>query len=102
MLTLTDLGYDFAEICRAAGIFGFVTYVLNYVALSLRLVTSESTLYFALNITAASLVLVSLSQDFNLASALIQGFWILIGSVAILVRWRRPALVAGRPDKAGL
>ena len=95
--------YDYADICRALGILGFLTYVLNYTLLSLRILTSENLRYFALNILAAVLVLISLTEDFNLASALIQGFWILIGGLAILLRLRvRPTVHSGRVERAGL
>ena len=96
MTTLADLGYETADLCRAIGVLGFLTYVANYSALSLRVLTSEDVTYFTLNIAAASMVMISLTQEFNLASALIQGFWIIIGAVAIGLRLRRRALVTGR------
>ncbi|WP_422825826.1 CBU_0592 family membrane protein [Thalassococcus sp. BH17M4-6] len=71
------------------GLLGFCTYVINYCCLSFRLMSSESARYFAINIVAASLVLFSLMTDFNLASALIQTFWILIGVCAIVLRTHR-------------
>ena len=85
------LGYALDDLCRAVGVAGFLMYVFNYFALSTRLLTSEHTSYFVINIAAATMVLVSLSQDFNLASALIQGFWIIMGCVAVFLRlgWRR-------------
>ncbi len=71
------------------GLLGFSIYVTNYCCLSFRILSSESALFFAINTTAASLVLVSLTRDFNLASALIQIFWISIGTCAIALRlWR--------------
>ena len=96
MMTLTEFGYDTADLCRAIGVLGFLTYVTNYFALSLRLLTSEHLTFFVLNIAAASMVMVSLTQEFNLASALIQGFWIVIGVIAVSLRLRRRALVSGR------
>lgn len=103
MMSPADLALTYEEMCRMVGVMGFLMYVANYVALSFRILSSESALYFAVNICAASMVLVSLSQDFNLASALIQSFWIVIGSFAILLRLRRRrALLSGRPHKRGL
>ncbi|MEM9032876.1 MAG: hypothetical protein AAGB18_09530 [Pseudomonadota bacterium] len=96
MTTIANFGYDAADLCRAIGVLGFLFYVVNYTALSLRLLTSEHITYFTLNILAASMVMVSLTHEFNLASALIQGFWILIGFVAVALRVRRRALVTGR------
>ena len=76
------------ELCRILGVAGFLTYVINYTCLSLRLLSGDSIPYFLANTLAASLVLISLSAEFNLASALIQGFWICIGLVAIVLRLR--------------
>ena len=68
------------------GLLGFCIYVVNYCCLSFRILSSESIWFFAINTTAAALVLISLMQDFNLASALIQTFWIVIGACAIVLR----------------
>ncbi|MEM9032877.1 MAG: hypothetical protein AAGB18_09535 [Pseudomonadota bacterium] len=89
MTTIFTFSYDVADLYRAIGVLGFLTYVATFFALSLGLMTSEHLAYFILNIVAAAMVMVSLIHDFNLASALIQTFWILIGVVAIVLRVRR-------------
>ena len=89
MQFISNLGIGAPEICRAIGVLGFLTYVATFFALSLRLLTSEHLTYFALNIAAAAMVMVSLIHEFNLASALIQSFWILIGVIAVVLRVRR-------------
>lgn len=95
--------YAYEDLIRAIGVLGFMTYVLNYLLLCLNVVTSGQARYFALNILAATLVLISLTEEFNLASALIQCFWIVIGALAILLRLRaRLALRSGRPRQARL
>lgn len=81
--------YDIILICEAVGLIGVTLYASNYIGLSLRLLTSEGIPYFALNTLAAICVLVSLTQSFNLASALIQSFWIAAGLLAVCVRLRR-------------
>ncbi len=78
-----------ADVIRFLGVLGFLGYVGLYSCLSLRILHSDSILYFAGNIAAASLVLISLTQDFNLAAAMIQVFWIAMGIPAILLRLRR-------------
>ena len=83
---ITSHGYEMADLCRAIGVLGFITYVATFFALSLRILTSEHLTYFALNIAAAAMVMVSLIHEFNLASALIQSFWILIGVIAVVLR----------------
>lgn len=79
------------EIFRAIGLCGFFLYVGVYAALSFRLVTGDCLSYFVGNTAAASLVLIGLSHEFNLASALIQVFWISIGIAAIVLRLLRRA-----------
>lgn len=78
-----------ADVLRMLGVIGFLGYVSLYTCLSLRVLHSDSIAYFAGNICAASLVLISLTQDFNLASAMIQCFWIAMGIPAIILRLRR-------------
>jgi len=78
------------------GVIGFALYVFNYLLLTLEYLTSQSKTYFAVNLIAASCVLIGLIQSFNLASALIQGFWILIscGAIAVRLRPNKDALAA--------
>jgi CRP-like cAMP-binding protein len=74
------------------GHLGVVFYVGSYAALQSGLIRGSSYAYAVLNLIAASLVLVSLTNAFNAASALIQVFWIaisLIGITRIFVTQRR-------------
>jgi len=70
------------------GVIGFGLYVTNYTLLTLHKLHSHDALYFCINLVAATLVLVSLFASFNLASAMIQAFWVVISSAAILIRVR--------------
>ena len=72
-----------------AGIIGFALYVMNYSLLTLRKLSGDSISYFVINFSAASLVLIGLMSSFNLASALIQGFWIAMSVIGISLRLRR-------------
>mgnify|MGYP001793791878 CR=1 FL=1 len=72
----------------AIGVAGFGLYVLNYTLLTFRKIQTEHILYFVINASAASMVLVGLSSSFNLASAMIQVFWVGISVVAIIIRLR--------------
>jgi hypothetical protein len=78
------------ELFDAIGVAGFGLYVLNYTLLTVHKVSSHQIRYFILNLFAASMVLIGLISAFNLASALIQGFWIVISIVAITIRIRNP------------
>ncbi len=77
------------EVFDAIGVAGFALYVLNYGLLTVQRLKSEQVAYFVLNWLAASLVLIGLMASFNLASALIQVFWIAISTVGIYIRLRR-------------
>ncbi len=77
---------DADALYRLVGVLGFAAYVCVYTCLTLRILSSESIRYFAFNTCAATLVLISLSHEFNLASALIQVFWIVLGIIGITLR----------------
>ncbi len=68
------------------GVAGFGLYVMNYTLLTFHKLHSHDALYFALNLVAASCVLAGLLVSFNLASAMIQLFWVVISTAAIVVR----------------
>lgn len=74
------------------GVIGFLLYLCNYILITFQHIDSRSIRFFVLNTLAAACVLFSLSEDFNLAAAMIQIFWIVLGIVAITVRlvpvWR--------------
>lgn len=74
------------SIIDGIGMAGFCLYVANYTLLSLRFLSGNCVFYFTMNLIAASCVLIGLSVNFNLAAALIQGFWITMSLVAIFVR----------------
>ncbi len=71
------------------GVAGFGLYVMNYTLLTFHKLHSHDALYFAINLVAASMVLCGLMVSFNLASAMIQAFWVVISLTAIIVRLRR-------------
>lgn len=68
-----------------AGLVGVLIYVGSYSALQFGKLDGNSIHYCLCNGCAASLVLVSLFHDFNLASAIIQVVWI---SVSLFGLWR--------------
>ena len=87
-MPLTALPEYFFE---TIGVIGFCLYVLAYTLLTLRLLAGNSVKYFSLNLTAASCVLIGLTVSFNLASALIQLFWVVMSLVGITLHVLRPA-----------
>ncbi len=79
---------NFAVVLNLLGVVGFAIYVLNYCLISFNRLNPGCIAFFALNLLASSLVLISLMGAFNLASALIQSFWIVISIAAIYLRVR--------------
>ncbi|GGX65212.1 hypothetical protein GCM10007385_37930 [Tateyamaria omphalii] len=77
------------HIYEVIGILGFALYVINYGLLTTRCLSGDCLTYFAINLIAASCVLLGLMASFNLASALIQIFWVAMSIIGILIRLRR-------------
>jgi hypothetical protein len=67
-----------------AGIIGASLYLGSYGALQTGLLTNRGYLYPALNLVAASLMLVSLMGSFNLWSATIETSWVIFSIVGLL------------------
>ena len=100
------------------GVAGAALYVCNYTLLVTRRTSTDHPVYFAVNLSAALLLLISLSQAFNLGAALIQLFFCVMSVVGIVsrlhplrrlrhrqrsaapapqpIRWTRPGLAAKR------
>ena len=74
---------DTGNICEIIGVMGVAVYLGSYAALQLGLLRGQGYAYASLNTLAAALVLVSLTDAFNLSSAIIQVSWIVIGVVGI-------------------
>ncbi len=71
------------------GLAGVVGYVASYALLQLGLLDGNGVRYSIANVLAAGLVLFSLTDEFNLASALIQVIWIVIGVSGLALRLTR-------------
>ncbi|NNE87773.1 MAG: hypothetical protein HKN27_06820 [Silicimonas sp.] len=80
--------FDTEMVFRIIGVVGFGLYVANYTLLSSRVVNSDSARFFFVNTLAAAFVLASNYIEFNLASVMIQIFWIAIGIKAMIIRRR--------------
>ena len=79
----------FFDIC---GILGVVFYIGCYGALQFGLLRGSSLAYTIGNLLASSLVLVSLTRDWNQASAVVNAIWIaisLVGLTRIYLGYRR-------------
>ena len=86
-MTYFDLSQiDLATTCRAIGLIGFATYVTGFFMLCSGRLDSSRPLYFGIVLTASTCVMISLLADFNLSSALIQGFYMTMSIGALLIR----------------
>ena len=74
---------------ESIGVAGFVCYTTAFGAVQFGLMDGNRMPFTLLNILGACLVGVSLTAEFNLASALIQGSWIVIGLIGLTLRFCR-------------
>ena len=65
------------------GMLGVALYLGSYAALQTGFLRGQGYLYPAVNMAAAGCVLISLANNFNLSSAIIQVSWIVISIVGI-------------------
>jgi len=86
MVFLTDFSHSIFELL---GVAGFLFYMLSYGLLQLGRISGSSFCYTLMNIFAAILVLMSLVNQFNLASVLIQVSWIIISVVGLTRMWQQ-------------
>lgn len=78
------------------GVAGFFCYLFAFGSVQIGWMDGNSTSYSLINILAATLVAISLTAEFNLSSALIQGSWIVIGCAGVLLRLRKQSARAHR------
>ena len=76
------------------GVAGFFVYTLSFALVQLKRLDGNSNRYALMNMTAAAMVLVSLSEAFNPTSALIQVTFMSLGFIGIVVRARSPKMAA--------
>lgn len=72
---------------ESIGVAGFFCYIGSFSAVQFGMMDGNRLPFTLLNILAASLVGISLFAEFNLASALIQGSWIVIGMIGLGLRF---------------
>lgn len=85
-----------------AGFAGVLIYLGSYAALQIGLIRGAGYLYSILNLTAATLVLLSLANQFNLWSAIIQVSWMLISIVGVARIYYLTSRVRFSPEERNL
>jgi len=73
------------------GLLGVVAILSAYALLQSGRLAVRAPLYSALNLLGSVLVLVSLTVDFNLPSAIIEGAWALVSLYGLAAALRKPA-----------
>ncbi len=81
------------------GLVGVVAVLSAYALLQSGRLAVRAPSYSALNLLGAGLILVSLTVDFNLPSAIIEGAWALISLYGLAVALRRKSEGEG-PERA--
>ena len=99
MIAFDFTALDAETLCRALGLVGFSLYVIAFTGLGTGRLSSEQPLYFVIVLTAASSVLASLWVDFNLPSALIQIFYVIVSITAIFIRRDRWGMSRATPQQ---
>lgn len=74
---------------QLTGLAGFVIYIYAFGAVQFGWLNGNSAAYSLANVLAATCVAISLTADFNLASALIQGSWIVVGLTGLVLRLKK-------------
>jgi hypothetical protein len=72
------------------GIAGVILLVITYLLLQVNRLQSAGLLYSLLNALGASLIILSLLDNFNLSAFLMEAFWVLISLVGVVRYLRRP------------
>jgi len=82
------------------GTIGVVLIILAYGAVQARRMRPEQLSYSVVNLVGAAMILLSLKYNFNLASVIIEIFWILISlwGIVIWFRHRKPQEPPSPPD----
>ena len=73
----------------AIGIFGTFLVVLAYYLLQLERIDPKGLAYNLINLSGATLLLISLCFNFNLASFIIEIFWIAASCIGLWKYWRK-------------
>ena len=67
------------------GVMGVVTLLSTYLLLQLNRMDARSLLYSQLNALGALLIMISLSQDFNLSAFVMEATWFIISIIGVAV-----------------
>lgn len=70
--------FDTGIVYTSAGLLGVILYMCAYLGLQTGQLRGGTVLHTSMNLVASALVLLSLSQDFNLSAAIIQIIWLAI------------------------
>jgi len=81
----------------AVGLAGVAVILFTYLLLQIEKMASTSLSYSLLNILGSALIMVSLSVNWNLASAVIELFWTVISLIGVYKYFKKRKAESGRP-----
>lgn len=82
----------------AIGIIGVTIILIVYYLLQVERLRSDDLVYSVTNLIGALLIVVSLRYQFNLASFVIEIFWIAISIIGIVRYYKKRNVKAGSPN----
>ncbi len=71
------------------GIFGVTLVLFSYLLLQLGKISSEDLRYILMNMFGSGGILVSLTQNFNVASVLIESSWVTISLIGLIRYYKK-------------
>ena len=74
---------DYFTVYDLVGLVGVSFIIISYFFLQIGRISPTNSLYSIANIIGSTLILVSLYHEFNLPSAVIESFWILISLIGL-------------------
>ena len=92
-MDLMSIDYEWHDML---GNLGVLLIIGSYFWLQIGRISGQSNTYSIVNAIGAALVLVSLYFDFNLSAALVEGFWLVISLMGLVLGMRKGA--RGRLD----
>ncbi|MCB9259328.1 MAG: hypothetical protein H6612_08230 [Ignavibacteriales bacterium] len=74
------------------GNIGVFLIIFSYLLLQLKKIDSSTLMYSLMNLIGASLVIISLLENFNVSAFIIEAFWVAISLIGIVKNFSKPKL----------
>lgn len=77
---------EIPSLMQAIGLIGVTGYIMGFASLQLGLIDGNGRFFAFISVINASLVLISLMEQFNLPAAIIQVCWITFGLIGLTIK----------------